>query len=85
MYIETLLDILRENTIPFKSYADGTQISVYASKSGEDYVNLTNTFPEIKQWMRMRHLKLNDDKTEIGLLNTFNYSSKEDIVASTAI
>ena len=52
--------------------ADDTQIYLSfdpSSKLSDINLSLSNCFEEIKEWMIQNYLKLNDDKTEIMVIN----------------
>ncbi len=80
VYTLPLGDILRKHGLSYHLYADDTQIymsfnrlpghcteSLEVAKS-----KLENCFSEIRIWMAMNYLKLNDDKTEILLISSYH-------------
>ena len=71
LYTQPLVDILRKHDMMYHFYADDTQL--YKAGSHEDLQNMMTSVEmcvsEIKQWMTGHKLKLNDDKTEIMIIN----------------
>jgi hypothetical protein len=66
MYTKDLEDIVRKYGFSIHLYADDTQL-YFAFDVHSDQPDLTainSCFKEIKQWMAINFLKLNDDKTE---------------------
>lgn len=73
LFISPLGDICRKYDIKFHSYADDQQL--YCSVDPKSPVsvaeavdNLQNCITEIRSWMRVNRLKLNDSKTEFIIL-----------------
>ena len=74
MYTQPLVHIMRKFNILYHLYADDTQL--YGSVYPNELPNLINRFEhciaEVKAWMKVNKLKLNDEKTEVILLGNNN-------------
>jgi hypothetical protein len=72
-YAQPVTNIIRRFEISYHIYADDTQLYVsFDPKSEEDTafakLRLTNCISEIRSWMLLNKLKLNDSKTELFLV-----------------
>ena len=68
-------DICRRYQVEFHSYADDQQIYLGfhpSTEKSKDHcvTTLENCVSEIRTWMRINFLKLNDDKTEVLMVGT---------------
>ena len=74
MYTQPLVHIMRKFNILYHLYADDTQL--YGSDYPNELPDLINRFEhciaEVKAWMKVNKLKLNDEKTEVILLGNNN-------------
>ena len=75
LYTAPLGDICHRHRILFHSYADDQQTYLSFKPSVENsretcITNLQNCIDEIRSWMRVNLLKLNDSKTEFIILGT---------------
>ncbi|RUS75909.1 hypothetical protein EGW08_016322 [Elysia chlorotica] len=72
LYTTPLSDIIEKHELHHHLYADDTQVYIPISEGNEDQqaVKIKNCLNEIKDWMLVNKLKLNDNKTEIMLLGT---------------
>ena len=72
LYTTPLADIIKRHCVDYHFYADDTQL--YISFNNSDLRNkidiLENCIIDIKQWMKLNFLKLNDDKTEVLLIGS---------------
>ena len=70
MYLIPLGDIARNHGVRFHAYADDCQLYIAFSRETVPTIKskMENLLVEIKQWMKTNMLKLNDDKTEIIVL-----------------
>ena len=80
MYTSGLGQIMRKHNMKFHFYADDTQIYLSARPS-PDAVDTTikkisACVEEVRLWMAKKHLKLNDDKTEVMVLGTKQQRAK---------
>ena len=74
MYTQPLVRIIRKFNIRYHLHADDTQL--YGSVYPNELPYLINRFEhciaEVKAWMKVNKLKLNDEKTEVILLGNNN-------------
>ena len=75
LYTSPLDDILRRQNMLFHSYADDTQL--YTSFTCNDEYDLSSTaqriedcLADIRTWMLLNKLKLNEDKTELLIIHS---------------
>lgn len=78
IYSQPLGEIARKYSLKHHFYADDTQLYIsFAAKNSSNYVQLmSNCVTDIKQWMQLNLLKLNDSKTEVILLGSRQQLSK---------
>ena len=71
MYTTSLGNVIRKHDIEFHMYADDTQL--YMALTQDDLIpcksRLERCLIDIKEWMLVNKLKLNDDKTEFLICN----------------
>ena len=74
MYAQPLVHIMGKFTIPYHLYADDTQLfgSVYPNELPDLINRFEHCVAEVKAWMKVNKLKLNDEKTEVILLGNNN-------------
>ena len=74
MYTQPLVHIMRKYNILYHLYADDTQLyrSVYPNQLPDLINRFEHFFAEVKAWMKVNKLKLNDEKTEVILLGNNN-------------
>uniref|UniRef100_A0A671UM61 Reverse transcriptase domain-containing protein n=1 Tax=Sparus aurata TaxID=8175 RepID=A0A671UM61_SPAAU len=66
LYMLPLGDVIRRHGISFHSYADDTQLYIAVSPDETDQIDaLLNCIVDIKSWMAVNFLQLNQDKTEV--------------------
>ena len=74
MYTQPLVQILRKFNIHYHLYAHDTQL--YGSFNPNELHDLTNRLEhrisEVKAWMKVNKLKLNEEKTDVILLGNNN-------------
>ena len=72
LYTTPLADIIKRYCVGYHFYADDTQL--YISLNNSDFHDQIHVLEEcirdIKQWMMINFLKLNDDKTEVLLIGS---------------
>lgn len=80
LYTTPLGSIIRKHNINYHMYADDTQLyfSLEPSNSSQLVKTLEACVSDVKEWMLVNKLKLNDDKTETVLCNPKSF----DIVSS---
>ena len=78
MYMAPVGDILREHDISHHFYADDTQIYVFFDVKDSEYAcdKLEKCVQNVKTWMLINGLKLNDDKPEVILIGSDHFRSK---------
>ena len=74
MYTQPLVHIMKKINILYHLYADDTQLygSVYPNKLHDLINRFEHGIAEVKAWMKVNKLKLNDEKTEVILLGNNN-------------
>ncbi len=66
LYMPPLGDVIRKQGISFHSYADDTQLYIAVSPDDTGPIDtLFNCILDIKSWMAVNFLQLNQDKTEV--------------------
>ncbi len=66
LYMLPLGDVIRKHGISFHSYADDTQLYIAVSPDDTGPIDtLFNCILDIKSWMAVNFLQLNQDKTEV--------------------
>ena len=75
LYTTPLGDIIRKHSLNYHMYADDTQLylSIEPSNVSDIVFSLENCIKDVKQWMLENKLQLNDEKTEILLINPKKY------------
>ena len=69
LYMLPLGDVIRRHGISFHSYADDTQLYIAVSPDDTGPIDtLLNCILDIKSWMAVNFLQLNQDKTEVLLI-----------------
>ena len=72
VYTAPLFDIARSHDIPMYMYADDTQLMI--SFDPDNYAiafeQMNSCINDIRKWMKEKHLKLNEEKTEVMLIGT---------------
>ena len=78
LYMAPVGDIMQKHGLSYHFYADDTQIYVFfnVNDSANACTLLENCIVDVKMWMILNHLKLNDDKTEVILIGTSYFRSK---------
>ena len=64
VYTADLSAVLERHGVKFKLFADDTQFYLSLTNIRDVEDQLSAVLLEIRQWMKLRHLKLNEDKTE---------------------
>ena len=67
IYTVELSNILKKYNVYFKLYADDTQFYFSLTTTQDTIDKVNRIMTEVKNWMRKKKLKLNDDKTECML------------------
>ena len=64
IYTIELAHLLREHGISFNLFADDTQLYLCVNNVQDTETHVTRIMADIKRWMAVKELKLNEDKTE---------------------
>ena len=74
MYTLPLVHIMRKFNIRYHLYADDTQwyVSAYPNELPDLINRFEHCIADVKTWMKVNKLKLNDEKTEVILLGNNN-------------
>ena len=74
MYTKALLSLIDRQCVSNQSFANDTQIynPIAPSRIGSIVKNVENCISCVKVWMGQNKLKLNDDKTDVLLIQTKN-------------
>ena len=87
MYMKPLNSICQTHSIQCQSFADDSQI--HSSSSANDVTNAFDKtqkcYDDIKDWMNMNKLKLNDDKTELLLIHSNHKTLSKELPSSIII
>ena len=77
MYMAPIGDILRDYGISNHFYADDTQINVFFDAKDSDYAFdiLQKCVQNVKTWILINGLKLNDENTEAILIGSNHFRS----------
>ena len=75
LYLKPVADILERHNIRYHMYADDIQIYLACDPTQREIVNqtlskMTTVMSEIKKWMLLNKLKLNQDKTEFFVISS---------------
>ena len=75
LYTTPIASIIKKYNLNYHMYADDTQLylAIEPANISDLVFSIENCISEVKNWMLVNKLKLNDDKTEIMLLNPKNY------------
>ena len=75
MYTTPLGNIIKKHNLNYHMYADDTQLylAIEPSNVTDIVFSLEKCIEDVKCWMLMNKLQLNDDKTEIMLINPKKY------------
>ena len=75
LYTVPLGNIIKKHNLSYHFYADDTQLYLSIKPAGihELVFSLEKCISEVKDWMNINKLKLNDDKTEVVLINPKKY------------
>lgn len=87
LYVKPLSSIIDRHSMSHHAYADDTQL--HSSSSPQDVQGVVSStqacVTEIKSWMSVNKLKLNDDKTEVMLVSSSRMSQNFDQPGSMTI
>ena len=85
MYTQPLVIIIRKFNIRYHLYADDTQLygSLYSNKLPDVINRFEHCIAEVKTWMKVNKLKLNDEKTEVILLGNDSITKHNSISFTT--
>ena len=75
LYTTPLGEIIRKHNMSYHMYADDTQLYLSIEPNNINVLvkNIEACVKDVKDWMFINKLKLNQDKTEIILCNSKNY------------
>ena len=68
IYTIGLSNVLQEQGVKFKLFADDTQLYLSVSDINNTTEKLNSVLQSVKEWMDLKHLKLNENKTEYMLV-----------------
>jgi len=80
IYTSSLSSLLGAHGVLHHFYADDTQIYVKIENITDAKTRIESLVSDIKTWMIMRKLKLNDDKTDIIIIRGSRRTSNEDLL-----
>ena len=80
LYTAPLGKIIRKYDLNYHFYADDTQLylSIEPANVNDLIFSLEQCIEDVKTWMHVNKLKLNDDKTEAVLINPKKYNIEND-------
>ena len=72
VYTAPLFDIARSHDVPMYMYADDTQLMISFDPDNDAiaFQQMNSCINDIRKWMKEKHLKLNEEKTEVMLIGT---------------